>query len=79
MSKYQINDIVRFTAPDGSVKEGYIWRIDVYPLAICYDIFIRDKNVIYKHLAEKWVQEKTGVNTEEDFIHLPTLIDDYRE
>ena len=36
MSKYQINDIVRFTAPDGSVKEGYIWRIDVYPLAICY-------------------------------------------
>ncbi len=57
--KYNYKDTVKFEI-NGETKQGQIYIIDKYGTFfdssdVCYDIFVKSENMLYKHVNERFV------------------------
>ena len=67
--KYDYYDIVEFDLNE--IITGYIYIIDAFGTfecnnEVCYDIYAKEKNCLYKHIPESWIIRKVGVAPENE-------------
>lgn len=61
--KYKVGDVVSFTINKKAPPlQGNIYIVDRYGVFeddtdVCYDIYVKDENIIYKHINEKNVEK----------------------
>ena len=65
INKYTYGDLVRFRIDNNRIMEGTIEIVDRYgaldcPGGPCYGIFIKENNLLVKHVPEYLVIEKLG-------------------
>lgn len=61
--KYKAFDKVEFSFIEGEIHNGVIWIVDKWGTFLdksdaSYDIYVKEENMLYKHINEKYVKRK---------------------